>query len=346
MMMICEICLLMIIGVLGIYAAVTDIRRGVIQNKCLLWAVILGVGVNIVYYTRFAAGFLPVYGRNLLIISILSVSLYGLHFWAAGDSKLLIVVTFLFPARFYDTGYQMAVPGIYNVVLIFLLAYFYVLADSVVQYIRGREFHHSVRLNGTYVKMFLKQYLISFLYLHGLSLLLQRGLGEIYNRNQVLFTFLNLFAAVLIQSKEVFKKRMVLLAVICINIMLFVTSEKTGFQPWMLRSYGILFLVLLLRYFVSGYNYREIPTREAARGMVLSYGTVAKFMPSRVKGLPRQTSEDMRYRITEEETQAIKRWESSKYGEETIVIVRKIPFAVFIICGTFVFLGIRVLVAW
>lgn len=56
----------------------------------------------------------------------------------------------------------MAVPGIYNVVLIFLLAYFYVLADSVVQYIRGREFHHSVRLNGTYVKMFLRQYLISF----------------------------------------------------------------------------------------------------------------------------------------------------------------------------------------
>ena len=80
--------------------------------------------------------------------------------------------------------------------------------------------------------------------------------------------------------------------------------------------------------------------------MVLSYGTVSKFMPSRVKGLPRQTSEDMRCRITEEETKAIKRWESSKFGEETIVIVRKIPFAVFIICGTFVFWGIRVLVAW
>lgn len=344
-MIISEICLMAMIGILGIYVAVTDIRRGVIQNKCLLLAVILGVGINVVYYTRFATGFLSVYGYNLLAISILSVLLYGLHFWAAGDSKLLIVITFLFPARFYDTGYQMAVPGIYHMVFIFLLAYFYVLGDSVVQYIKGREFHHSLKIKGTSVKIFLKQYLISFLYLHALSQMLQRCLGEIYNRNQVLFSFLNIFIAVFIQSKEIFKKKLVLLVVFCSNVVLFALSERIGFHLWVLRSYGILFLVLLLRYFVSGYNYQEIPTKEVAKGMVLSYGTVAKFMPSRVKGLPHQTNEDMRCRITAEETQAIRRWESSKYGEETIVIVRKIPFAVFIISGTFIFFCMRILVA-
>ncbi|HIX66524.1 MAG TPA: prepilin peptidase [Candidatus Anaerostipes excrementavium] len=344
-MIVCECCLMAVIGILGIYVTVTDIRRGIIKNKCLLLAVVLGTGINIGYYTRFAEGFLSIYVHNLLAMSILSILLYGLHFWAAGDSKLLIVVTFLFPARFYDTGYQMVVPGIYCVVLIFLLAYFYVLGDSVYQYVRGGEFHHSIKMSVASIKMFLKQYAMSFLYLHGLSQLLQKIFSDFYYENQVLFTFFNLFFAVFIQTKEIFRRKTAIWIVIGLNAVLFLLTERIAFQPWMLRSYGILFFVLILRYFVSGYNYQEIPTKEVAKGMVLSYGTVAKFLPSRVKGLPRQTNEDMRCRITEEETRAIKRWESSKYGEDTIVIVRKIPFAIFIICGTFIFFGIRMFVS-
>ena len=120
-MIICETLLISIIGILGFYVTVTDIKHGIIQNKRLLQAGIIGFFINIVYYSRFAYGFLQVYISNLIIMSILAVALYMIHFWAAGDSKLLIVLIFLFPARFDDFGKQVIAPGIYGFILIFLL---------------------------------------------------------------------------------------------------------------------------------------------------------------------------------------------------------------------------------
>ena len=67
--------------------------------------------------------------------------------------------------------------------------------------------------------------------------------------------------------------------------------------------------------------------------MILSYFAVQQFYGSRVKGLPQTTDETTKSRITEEEAQAILRWEKSKYGQEQIMVVRYIPFAVFILIG-------------
>ena len=138
-MIICETLLISIIGILGFYVTVTDIKHGIIQNKRLLQAGIIGFFINIVYYSRFAYGFLQVYISNLIIMSILAVALYMIHFWAAGDSKLLIVLIFLFPARFYDFGKQVIAPGIYGFILIFLLAYVYVLGDTIIQKLKQAQ---------------------------------------------------------------------------------------------------------------------------------------------------------------------------------------------------------------
>ena len=124
-MIICETLLISIIGILGFYVTITDIKHGIIQNKRLLQAGTIGFFINVVYYSRFAYGFFQLYISNLIIMSILAVALYMIHFWAAGDSKLLIVLMFLFPARFYDFGKQVIAPGIYGFILIFLLAYVY-----------------------------------------------------------------------------------------------------------------------------------------------------------------------------------------------------------------------------
>ena len=77
--------------------------------------------------------------------------------------------------------------------------------------------------------------------------------------------------------------------------------------------------------------------------MVLSYTTVFKFTQSRVKGLPQTTSENMGSRITQEEADSIIRWADSKYGQETIVILRKIPFAIFITAGYLIYIVIGLL---
>ena len=78
--------------------------------------------------------------------------------------------------------------------------------------------------------------------------------------------------------------------------------------------------------------------------MVLSYMTVSSFLKSKVKGLPKYTLESIRTRITSEEAESIRRWKKSKYGKDTIIIVRKIPFAIFICIGFITFFGIGALI--
>ena len=76
----------------------------------------------------------------------------------------------------------------------------------------------------------------------------------------------------------------------------------------------------------------------------MAYSTVLQFSRSRVKGLPIITTEDMSSRITAEQADSIKRWGKSKNGKESIVILRKIPFAAFISLGYIIYLGLGVFV--
>ena len=66
--------------------------------------------------------------------------------------------------------------------------------------------------------------------------------------------------------------------------------------------------------------------------MILSMGASLLMQRSRVRGLPGISSEDLKSRLTEEETESIKRWAKSK-KIESLLIVKKIPFAVFIFLG-------------
>ena len=126
-MFLCEAFLMTIILMLGIYVTYTDIRNGIIQNKALLFAIIVGIVINIIYYGAYARDFLQIYIVNLLVMIIFAIILYGFHFWAAGDSKLLICVNFLFPARFYDNEAFSIAPGINAIVFIFMIAYGYII---------------------------------------------------------------------------------------------------------------------------------------------------------------------------------------------------------------------------
>ncbi|MCD8216029.1 MAG: hypothetical protein LUC97_10385 [Clostridiales bacterium] len=77
----------------------------------------------------------------------------------------------------------------------------------------------------------------------------------------------------------------------------------------------------------------------------MAYSTIVSFLPSSVKELLKtKGTEDIRSKITEEEAESIKRWENSKYGQHEIIIVRKIPFAIFISIGTVIYTFARMLI--
>jgi hypothetical protein len=107
------------------------------------------------------------------------------------------------------------------------------------------------------------------------------------------------------------------------------------------KVYLLLMFVMIFRKISEKYNYIEIPTSSVKAGMILSLGTIVLFKRSKVKGLPISTTEDMRSRISEDEAKSILRWEKSKYGEANITIVKKMPFAIFIILGVVSYLIIR-----
>lgn len=338
-MQLCESILMALIAAIGIYATITDIKNGIIQNRALLIISSIGLAVNVVYFTFFAREFILTYLINLVIVSAFAVALYGFHFWAAGDSKLLICITFLFPARLYDDGVTMYAPGIIVFIYVFLIAYVYIVVDSIACFIRKDKFYSGRRLGKEDVKRFIVGYLLCFIYMRALSELLRFILGDFYYNNQIVFSFLFFFIAMKIHEKKFFRKWYMIAITLVLNI---VFLQSFRFQVANLYGYGVLFIALFLRYLLSGYNYKQIPTETVEKGMVLSVPTVMMFAASRVKGLPQMSYEDMRSRLSEEEADAVRRWKDSKYGKETVTIVKKIPFAIFIVLGELVFFFIRI----
>lgn len=326
-MIFCEALLIGIFLSLGIKVIRTDSAQGIIPNKILLSAITLGMIIDLLYYAFFTREYLMGFLINLFVLSIFAICMYSFHFWAAGDTKLLITALVLYPSRFYCN--DNLVIEIEIVIYIFLIAYVYILADTLKAFLKKEKFYGFANMTKLDVKVFLKDYLISLIYLRGFSYLFSCMFDEIYYKNQLSFAFLNVFLAMMIHKKNVFKKWYGIIPMLIINVLFF--------QKWNssidLFSIIVLLFAFGLRYLANGYNYQEISTDSVSKGMVLSYFTVSKFLQSRVKGLPKYTTEDMSSRISEEEAFAIKRWKDSKYGTETIVIVKKIPFAIFIIMG-------------
>ena len=82
-----------------------------------------------------------------------------------------------------------------------------------------------------------------------------------------------------------------------------------------------------------------VATIDKARQNYYNYHTCQKWGDYRNYNLSINSSY-----ITEEEAESIRRWETSRYGQPEIVIVRKIPFAVFISIGAVLYTFARMLI--
>lgn len=341
-MRLCESILMAIIVMLGTYVVYTDFKRGTVQNKALVYASFAGVIINAVYLGHFCSDFFVLYLANLLMISVMSIALYAFHFWAAGDSKLLICVTLLFPARLYDKDVFSFAPGMNVIIYIFLISYVYIIIDSLICCVKKERFYTQGRFKVSSIKYFLVNYFVCFLYVRGCGSVLRFLLGDIYYQNQLIFSFINIFLAIIVHGKNIFRKWYFIVSILIINILFISYDSIHTFDISYVYGYLVLLIALILRYLLNGFNYQEIPTTEVKEGMILSIATVMLFYPSKVVGLPNNSFEDMRSRLNGQEVDAIMRWKDSRYGRETITIVRKIPFAVFIILGEVVYFFVRI----
>jgi hypothetical protein len=322
-------------------ASITDIRHGLIANKHILCAAIPATALNAVYYFSFARTFFPAFVVNLSIMILISILFYAYHLWSAGDSKLLIMVIFCIPARICYKNSQTLAPTIQVIILIFSLAYVYLIVQSIVLGIKKRDLFEikTIRLH---IRNFLRQYLQCTVYAFLLNELLYLPIFiNFYSYNIDLIMIINLlFMLTILHVRFFSNKNVMILATIATLVLAYLTGFEIlgSLQP---QIYILAVVIVLLRMIAEKYNYQTIPTTAISQGMVLAWTTILLFKPSRIHGLPVNTTEDIRSKLTHQEVGSIIRWRSSKYGKEEIVIVSKMPFAIFIALGTIIFIIMR-----
>ena len=104
------------------------------------------------------------------------------------------------------------------------------------------------------------------------------------------------------------------------------------------ENYILVFVLLLCQMTIRTNLYKDIELENLKKGMILTTASSVLMQGSRVRGLPGVSSEDLRNRLTETEIDSIKRWASGR-NVTRISIVKKIPFAFFLVIGFWLYLA-------
>lgn len=319
----------------GIVSSVTDFRSGKIYNRVLRTAALAG-SILMAGYLFWNKEYIVGYFVNLLAAFVLGFVFFQEKIWGAGDAKFWIVIVMLFPyGQYYRTEY-MLVPSIYILMVIFIFAYLFVVAESLLLLLGGKK--GVIKTNGKIAwKEGILRWLFGFFVVSMLSKVLMLVLKKYYFQNQVFFSILFLIFIQWLGTRYIKRRNLYIIVLGCIYIV-----SECCMHDWNPRQYVINGLIVLIVILVgrvgAKYNYREIKTEEVKRGMILSQMTVALFQKSRVKNLPQVTDETTKSRISQEEADAVRRWKDSKYGKPSVVVISILPFAIFEMIGVIAYI--------
>lgn len=333
-MIVIEIFQFLLIFITGIIACYTDIKKGIIHNKLILISGIIGIAFDLIYYIVFAKSLFDEFLKNATFLIIISVLMYAFHIWAGGDCKLLILLLLIYPARYYWYYNNSRFTFWLFMALTFSVGFVYIIFDSVCNFIKERN---SQKTFFTKLKYVMVNYVKNIIYLIALRHIYSIFIGDkIQISNAVYFVICVAFIFGINQIK-LFKSWIVVVAVFLFDIIMSVITKYIPVSvDWL--NYVLLFGIMIARVFAESYNYEKIKTDDIKAGMVISRTDSMLFSQSRVKGLPGISDETLRSRITQEEADSIKRWKNSKFGLSELTVVRKIPFAVFIVLGLVLYL--------
>ncbi len=339
--------LVFLVLILCVLTSMEDLREGLIRNRTLKPFLVGFLGLDMIYYGFFAREYILLFLVNLAGVAMISLLMYAWKIWAGGDCKLFVTIALGIPAEIY-TGMDLGpVPGFLIFMIMFSAAFLYETGESVYLTIRDRE-----RMKVSWQNIRIWDLLSRYLFFVGIIYLINLLLALVMEKmhlSGILFPGMIDFIAILAINRLTgkTKKELVLSITVAewiIIILVFgvsplsISASLLDLKPWL-----TVIVVFLLRVVSEKYNYLEIPTSSVKAKMILSSMCVLGFRASRVKGLPVNVSEDLGARLTEAEADAVRRWEKSKTGKSTVMIVRKIPFAFFIAVGTALFLVIGVL---
>ncbi len=331
--------LLLTLIVACFYFSYTDLKYNQIKTNKLLAFGVVGVVLDILLYGGYQQDKAKYAALAFIVLVIIAVGLYAMHIWAAGDSKLMILLGMLVPPLNSERGIMM-----FNEIMIpvyaFGLGFLYLIADTGIHLIK-REYHINRMQISDRIKMSACQFVVNCVYIVAIlkieNFILQKWdfqLGSF----QLIF---NICLLILISRIPVLYSKTAFGIILGASVLYSFGTGVWMLEPIRIVYYCVSFLYVVMQIFIGEFNYKEINTEDVREGMILSMGTSMMLMQSRIKGLPGISFEDMRSRINAEEVEAILRWKKSKRGKDKIVIVRKVPFALFISFGCMLYLVIR-----
>jgi preflagellin peptidase FlaK len=324
----------------GICAAVYDLCRNVVPNKILLWTLLAEVALGVIYYMGYARDIASEYLINVGAATAVSILLYGFHIWGGGDSKMLIITAIGYPAGLYGYFRSELFPLVNLYAIIFSAGFIFIVIDSIVMFAKKAPVAHIHHTKGD-IKGFALDYLISVVYLTAVSGFISAFAPRLFADNPILSVFFNFFLIYCIHSFKAFKKIWVVGIAGAGSIAVWIVYRPT-FNIAQLYAYTLSIAVIVIRRQIEKFNYLSVEADNISAGMILSTGTVMQFRGSRIHNLPNDPSESLRNRLTRQQAEAIKKW-AVRHPNSSLVVMRKIPFAIFILIGIVVYFvwGVR-----
>lgn len=329
-MIILEVFSLILILLLCILCVKSDFKTGLIPNKILIVFVFAAIIFDVIYYGYFANDLFFDFFINFLIILLLSLYLFYSHSFAGGDSKLIIVLALLYPARFYLIYSETNITLFFSVGFAIFAGYCYLLINSFWA-IRTKK----IVITFDYIKnqsfTFLKSYFAAIIYISFLNLffILFYKLG--LNINIWIYRIACITIAFCVGRFSMLKQKNLIFCVAVATTLLSIILKSVPISL-NFENYLLVLMILLCQMAIKINIYERVAINQLKKGMILSSLSSILMQNSITKGLPGVSNEDLRSRLSTEEIESIKIWAKATHTE-SLTIVRKIPFAVFISIG-------------
>ena len=330
-MVVIDYILLLSMMILGVIASVGDIRRGLISNRLLAAFAVIGLLFDIIYYGVFIRDLLFVFVINVAVNTIIGLVLYATHALAGGDCKMIPVLSLLYPAGMYLEYGASKITLSVSLCFAILYGYIYLLMTALWKLIAGET-----KIDKTYIwasaSSYMKSYMLALIYVAFTNVLFAFVDRVLFPVNPWLVWTACIIIAWTSGRIKILKKNLLICVVVIASIGMsaYLRVIPVSINP---RMYVFTALLLLFRMAIRTNLYETILTSRVKKGMILSAFSSMAMQNSRVEGLPGLSSEDLGSRLSESEAESVRRWGKSQRGQKTIVVIKKIPFAIFLTMG-------------
>lgn len=317
-------------GWLFYLTAKSDFNEGKVYNKHIVIFACIGLMLDTIYYGTVGRGMAWGFISNLIVVIVIALCLFFSHSFAGGDAKLLFVLAIVYPADFYLTYNGNSLTLYIAVMLAILYGYIYLIICSVYELLKGTSKMTGAYIVG-YIMKFAGSFIVALVYIGILNIIFLIITTHGVAIDNWIYRVISLIVAYLVNNKKIFKK-WYLLGPATLLLLFMIVHFGTVPYSYEIGNYILIILILLCQMTAKTSLYETVKISQLHDGMILSVASSLMLQNSRVRGLPQISSEDLRSRLTQDEVESVKLWAKNRKIEQ-LVIVRKIPFAFFLLIG-------------